>query len=146
MTTESYLDEAAGGTVIGAAFYSEESAAEAVKLLREAGVRSQDISVVARDRARARRIAGDQAWLPGKAWNGLLPRLLARIRGDLPRELVSRYRRGLDGGMVVVVAAADGQPADTIAALLSQAQGTDVDQWFQPPARLFAPPELAGPF
>jgi len=46
----------------------------------------------------------------------------------------------------IVVAAAGGQPADTLAALLSRAGGRLVDQWWQAPADLFAPPELAGPF
>ena len=35
---------------------------------------------------------------------------------------------------------------DTIAALLHQARGEAVEQWWQTPTYIFAPPELAGPF
>ena len=57
-----------------------------------------------------------------------------------------RLGEPLRGGKVVVLIAADGQPADTIAALLDQAKATLVEQWWQSPAALFAPPDLAGPF
>ncbi len=146
MATASYLEEAAGGMVAAAAFEDEDAAVTALRLLRESGVREQDISVVAKDRLRARRVAGDRAWVPGKGWRGLIPRLLARRNGDVPRELTQRYGQALESGLIVVVAAAGGQPPDTIAALLGQARGAEVQQWWQPPARLFAPPELAGPF
>jgi len=52
----------------------------------------------------------------------------------------------LRSGKVVVIAAAGGQPPDTIAALLEQVRGEAVGQWWQSPCYLFAPPELAGPF
>jgi len=146
MATASYLEEAAGGMVAAAAFEDEDAAVSALRLLRESGVREQDISVVAKDSLRARRIAGDRAWLPGKGWRGFIPRLLARRNGDVPRELTERYGQAIESGLVVVVAAADGQPPDTIAALLGQAGGAEVQQWWQSPTRLFAPPELAGPF
>jgi len=64
----------------------------------------------------------------------------------LPRDVRRRYRAELAAGQVVIVAAAGGQPADTLAALLARAGGRLVDQWWQEPADLFAPPELAGPF
>src|SRR5258708_10321614 len=64
----------------------------------------------------------------------------------VPRDVRARYRKALAEGNVVIVAAATGQPADTLAALLGQAGGALVDQWWQQPADLFAPPELAGPF
>jgi phosphoribosylaminoimidazole carboxylase PurE protein len=69
--------------------------------------------------------------------------LSAHRTPDALREWV----RGLEGrGVKVVIAAAGGQPSDTLAALLSRAGGGLVEQWWQTPADLFAPPELAGPF
>ena len=146
MATASYLEETAGGMVAAASFEDDDAAVSAVALLRESGVREQDISVIAKDRHRAELVARDRAWLPGKGWRGIVPLLAARRNGDLPRELTKRYREALSSGRIVLVAAAGGQPADTIAALLGQARGAQVEQWWQPPARLFAPPELAGPF
>src|SRR5439155_100676 len=43
-------------------------------------------------------------------------------------------------------AAGGDQPPDTIAALLRQSRGDLIDEWWQAPTQLFAPPELAGPF
>ena len=147
MATASYLDAVAGGMTSGAAFDSDEAAAQAVTLLRESGVREQDISVLAADRKRAARIAGDRAWSPFKQWRGMRA-MLARFvpGGGLPKEVRRRYGGALKARKVVVVAAAGGQPPDTIAALLGQAHGENVDQWWQTPTYLFAPPELAGPF
>jgi hypothetical protein len=108
-------------------------------------VRPQEISVIARDASRAARIAGERAWYPGKDERGP-SRMLHRLAHRLPREVRQRYRAELAAGRVVIVAAAGGQPADTLAALLSRAGGRLVDQWWQEPADLFAPPELAGPF
>lgn len=144
MAVSSYLPDVAGGVVVAAAFADEASAAAAVDLLRSSGVRWQDISVVARDRALARRIAADRAWTPYRNRNGLLHRLLPA--SPLPAELRSRFRDELGEGRIVVVAAADGQPPDTLAALFAQARSPRVEQWWQPPVALFAPPELAGPF
>ena len=133
--------------VAGAAFADDGSARQAVELLAASGVRPQDISVIARDARRAERIARDQAWTPGRSWPGRLARLMRSLPGRrLPADLRRRYSDALSGDRVVVVAAAGGQPADTLAALLAQAKGADVLQWWQSPARLFAPPELAGPF
>jgi hypothetical protein len=98
--------------------------------------------VVARDAGLAERLAGDRAWTPERNAKGLA-RLLP---GRMPSELKRRYAAALRTGHVVVVVAADGQPPDTLAALLAQAKGTTIEQWWQTPAALFAPPELAGPF
>ena len=151
MATASYLDATAGGMVAAAAFDDTEAAARAVQQLRTAGVREQDLSVLAADRRRARQVAGDAAWLPYRSWGGMrirLAKILATIlpgRG-LPKDVRKRYGSLLRQGKIVVIAAAGGQPPDTIAALLEQVHGEKVDQWWQPPSYLFAPPELAGPF
>jgi hypothetical protein len=118
----------------------------AITLLRQSGVREQDISVIARDRRRAELIAGDRAWLPGKRWGGLTRRLTGMLKGGLPKEIKSRYGKALRSGQVVLIAAAGDQPPDTIAALMRQARGDLVEMWWQRPTELFAPPELAGPF
>jgi hypothetical protein len=151
VATTSYLEAVAGGMVAAAAFGSDDAAVQAVTLLRESGVREQDISVLAADPERAALIAGDRAWVPFKKWGGMrimLAKLLAKVtpgRG-LPKEIRKRYGAALRAGKIVVLAAAGGQPPDTIAALLEQVHGEAVDQWWQSPSYLFAPPELAGPF
>ena len=151
MATASYLEEAAGGVVAAAAFEDEDASVSALRLLRESGVREQDITVLAGDPERAALIAGDRAWLPFKKWRGLrvvLAKIMVRAMPGirLPKEVRERYGRALRAGQVVVIAAAGGQPPDTIAALLEQARGAAIDQWWQSPTYLFAPPELAGPF
>jgi len=107
--------------------------------------RPQEISIIARDPARAARIAGERAWYPGKDERGPT-RMLRRLAHRLPRAVRARYRAELAAGRIVIVAAAGGQPSDTLAALLARAGGSLVDQWWQEPADLFAPPEMAGPF
>ena len=144
MALQSYLNDTAGAMVAGATFTSDDAARAAVELLRGAGVRMQDLSVIARDRRRARAIAGDDAWTPARVSRGVLQRLVPRPR--LPKDVRRRYGGALRSGDVLVLAVADGQPADTLAALLAQARGERVQQWWQPPCDLFAPPELAGPF
>lgn len=147
MATASYLEAAAGGMVTGAAFDDDDAAVQAVTMLHEAGVREQDLTVVAADPRRAALVAGDRAWLPWKGWRGITSRLLRLLPGGgLPKEVRTRYARALRSGRIVVIAAAGGQPPDTIAALLVRARGDDVQQWWQAPSQLFAPPELAGPF
>jgi hypothetical protein len=147
MATTSYLEATAGGMVAAAAFSDDDAAVQAVTLLRESGVREQDISVLARNSKRADLVAGGRVWLPGKGWGGLRYRLRKLLPGGIvPRDVRKRYATALDEGKIVVVAAADGQPPDTIAALLQQARGEAVDQWWQKPTYIFAPPELAGPF
>jgi hypothetical protein len=146
MATTSYLQEMAGGMVAAAAFDDDDAAVSAVTLLRESGVHEQDISVIARDRRRAELIAGDRAWLPGKGYGGLMARLQKLINGGVPKDVMTRYKKALRSGQVVVVAAAGDQPPDTIAALMRQARGDQADMWWQKPTLLFAPPELAGPF
>ena len=147
MATTSYLEAVAGGMVTAAAFSDDDAAVQAVTLLRESGVREQDICVLARNAKRADLVAGGRAWLPGKGWGGIRYRLRKLLPGGIvPRDVRKRYASALDEGKIVVVAAAGGQPPDTIAALLHQARGEAVDQWWQTPTYIFAPPELAGPF
>jgi hypothetical protein len=146
MATTSYLDEAAGGPVVAAAFDDDDAAVSAVTLLRDSGVREQDISVIARDRERAALVAGDRAWLPLKGWSGMTARIARLLSGGVPKDLRRRYGKALRSGRIVVAVAAGGQPPDTIAALLAQARGDLVETWWQRPTTLFAPPELAGPF
>lgn len=147
MATTSYLDAVAGGMVTGAAFGDDDAAVQAVTLLRDSGVREQDITVLANDAQRAALIAGDRAWFPFKGWRGPRTWLAKLIPGSrVPKEVRERYGPALRSGKVVVVAAAGGQPSDTIAALFEQSRGEAVEQWWQSPSRIFAPPELAGPF
>ena len=147
MATTSYLEAVAGGMVAAAAFSDDDAAVQAVTMLRESGVREQDIAVLASDPHRAELVAGGRAWLPGKSWSGLRYRVRKLLPGGIiPRDVRKRYGKALSEGKIVVVAAADGQPPDTIAAILQQARGEAVDQWWQEPTYIFAPPELAGPF
>lgn len=143
MATSSYLPDVAGGMVVASAFGDAAAASAAIDLLRSSGVRAQDISVVARDRAAAERLAGDRAWTPYRR-DGLLRRFLPG--GTVPADVRRRYGDALRAGELVVIVAADGQPPDTIAALFGQARARRVEQWWQRPAALFAPPEQAGPF
>ena len=145
MAVSSYLPDVAGGMVAAASFADDAAARQAIETLASSDVRPQEISVLARDAARAARIAGDTAWYPGKDVTGLA-RLLQRVLKRLPRDVRTRYGKDLAAGKVAIVVAAGGQPSDTLAALLSRAGGSLVDQWWQEPADLFAPPELAGPF
>lgn len=131
--------------VAAGAFDDDDAAVSAIGLLRESGVREQDISVLARDRRRAELVAGDRAWLPGRGWRGMMNRLTL-LRGGLPKDVKERYAKPVRSGQIVIVVAAGDQPPDTIAALLRQARGDLVDMWWQKPTHLFAPPELAGPF
>ena len=145
MAVSSYLPDVAGGMVAAASFADDAAAQKAIAILADSDVRPQEISVIARDPDRAARIAGQLAWYPAKGERGPA-KLLHRIVPALPKDVRQRYGRELDAGRVVIVAAAGGQPADTLAALLSRAGGSLVDQWWQGPGDLFAPPELAGPF
>ena len=150
MATASYLEAVAGGMVAAAAFDDDDAAVQAVTLLRDSGVREQDLCVLASDGKRAGLIADDRAWLPFKKWGGLRVRAAKMLGmfmgGGLPKEVRQRYGREIRSGKVVVIAAAGGQPPDTIAALLGQVRGENIEQWWQSPCFLFAPPELAGPF
>ena len=145
MAASSYLPDVAGGMVAAASFDDDAGAEQALAILAASDVRPEEISVIAREGARAARIAGDRAWYPGRDDRGIA-KLVARLAHRLPREIRRRYAKELSAGRVIIVAAAGGQPSDTLAALLSRAGGGLVDQWWQPPADLFAPPELAGPF
>jgi hypothetical protein len=131
--------------VAAASFADDDAAEKALAILADSDVRPQEISVIARDPARAARIAGERAWYPGKDERGPT-KLLHRVAHRLPRAVRDRYGTELGAGRIVIVAAATGQPSDTLAALLARAGGRLVDQWWQAPADLFAPPEMAGPF
>lgn len=146
VAVQSYLQDTAGGMVVGAEFADETAAGAAMDLLRSSGVRWQDISVLARDVSRAERIAAERATTPWRNAGG--PPVLRQLRARrlIPSQVKRRYGDALRKGRIVVLVAADGQPADTIAALFAQAKGDRIEQWWQPPADLFAPPELAGPF
>jgi len=147
MATTSYLEAVAGGMVTAAAFGDDDAAVQAITLLRDSGVRKEDISVLAADPKRAALVAGDRAWLPWKDWRGLRWKLARMLPGGgLPKEVRERYGPALRAGKIVVVVAAGDQPPDTLAALLQQARGDAIDRWWQAPTQLFAPPELAGPF
>lgn len=145
MAVSSYLPDVAGGMVAAGSFADEAAAENAIAILSQSDVRPQEISVIAADPSRAARVAGDRAWYPGKDDRGAA-RIVHRIAHRLPRAVRRRYRAELGSGRIVIVAAAGGQPSDTLAALLTRAGGSLVDQWWQEPAELFAPPELAGPF
>jgi hypothetical protein len=131
--------------VAAASFGDDDAAEKAIAILADSDVRPQEISVLAGDGSRAARIAGERAWYPGKDERGPT-KLLHRIVHRLPRAVRDRYRKELHAGRIVIVAAAGGQPPDTLAALLARAGGGLVDQWWQAPADLFAPPEMGGPF
>jgi hypothetical protein len=145
MAVSSYLPDTAGGMVAAASFSDDAAVERAIGLLADSGVLPQELSVICADRRRAAALAGARAWYPGKDERGVA-RLLHPVAHRLPRELRARYAAELRSGAVVLVAAAGGQPPDTLAALFTQAGGRSVAQWWQPPADLFAPPELAGPF
>ncbi len=142
MTVSSYLPDVAGGTAVAGSFGDEAAANAALELLASSSVRPQDISVVARDAALAKRLAGQRAWTPRRNRKGLM-RL---VPDPLPRTLRDLFGAALRDGRIVIVVAADGQPPDTVVALLQQAKADRVSQWSQGPSSLFAPPELAGPF
>ena len=146
MAVQSYLPEVAGGMVVGGIFDDDASVTAALQLLRASGVRVQDMSVLARSDARADRLAGGQAWTPSRNASG--PKVLRRLMpgGGLPSEVKRRFAEPLGRNKLVLLVAADGQPPDTLAALLEQAKAALIQQWWQSPAALFAPPELAGPF
>lgn len=141
MALNSYLPEEAGALVAAGAFADEASAIAAVRSLREVGLRWQDVTVLANDAAIARRVASD-----GGAWTPKRSRFPLPFRSRLPKEVRTRYGRMLDRGRIVVVAASDGQPADTLATLLERvAKAEDVATWWQGPSDIFPPPEEGGP-
>jgi hypothetical protein len=145
VAVSSYLPDVAGGMVAAASFADDAAAENALAILAQSDVRPQEISVIAKDEERMRRLAGERAWYPGKDERGAA-RVLHKVMHRLPKNVRERYRTELDAGKIVIVVAAAGQPSDTLAALLSRAGGSLVDQWWQQPADLFAPPEMAGPF
>lgn len=140
MALNSYLPEEAGALVAAGAFADEPSAIAAVRALRDVGLRAQDVSVLAGSGAVARRIAKEA---------GAYARRRSRVAlpfGGLPREVRTRYGKLLRRGRIVVIAASDGQPADTLATVLERvAKASHVAVWWQEPADIFAPPEQGGP-
>lgn len=141
MALNSYLPDAAGALVAAAAFDDEASAGAAVRALHDVGLRWQDLSVLANDADVARRIAKDAgAYAPPR------PRLPLPFLGRLPGEVRGRYGKLLDAGKIVVIAASNGQPADTLATVLERvARGSNVAVWWQGPSGIFPPPEEGGP-
>ena len=141
MALNSYLPEAAGALVAAASFDDEAGAIAAVRALRDVGLRWQDVSVVARDAALARRVAKE-----GGAYAAPRRRLTLPFLGGLPREVRTRYGKSLAAGEIVVVAASDGQPADTLATVLERvAKGSGVAVWWQSPTAIFLPAVEGGP-
>jgi hypothetical protein len=137
----SYLPEEAGALVAAGAFDDEAAAVAAVRALRDVGLRAVDVSVLANDAAAARRVATQ-----GGAYTPRRPRLALPLRGGLPRAVRDRYGKLLRDGRFVVVAASDGQPADTLATVLERvAKAKSVAVWWQEPSDIFAPPEEGGP-
>ncbi|OLC58053.1 MAG: hypothetical protein AUH85_01740 [Chloroflexi bacterium 13_1_40CM_4_68_4] len=141
MAVNSYLPEAAGGLVAAASFDDEAGAIAAVRALHDVGLRWQDVVVLATDGEISRRIAKEAgAYAPRRS------RLTLPVLGGLPREVRTRYGRVLDTGKIVVIAASDGQPADTLATVLERvAKGSNVAVWWQEPSGIFPPPEEGGP-
>jgi hypothetical protein len=136
---QSYLPERAGGLVAAGAFASEEAAAAAVRMLRQVGMRWQDIVVLTKDARRAQRVARDNgAWTPRRT--GILP-----FSPRIPRSIKRRYGGALSEGGVIVIVAEDGQKSDTLAAVLERAGAVKVMTWWQEPSGLFPPPEMGGP-
>src|SRR5207249_3349686 len=118
----SYLPETDGALVAAGAFPDEASAIAAIKELRGLRLRRQDVTVLASDGDVARRVAA-----AGEAFTPRRPRLPLPFRSGLPKEVRRRYGRALDAGSIIVVAASDGQPADTLATVLERvAKGQDV--------------------
>lgn len=141
MALNSYLPDVAGGPVAAGVFDEEEAAIAAVKAIRDLGLRRQEVSVLAGDAQRARRVA-EAAGASTPHRSGLsLP-----FRSGLPKSVRSRYGRVLDAGKIVVIAAADGQPAATIATVFERVtKASDVAAWWQEPSGIFPPAEEAGP-
>ncbi len=141
MALDSYLPEQAGALVAAGAFADEASAVAAVRTLHDVGLRAVDITVLAKDEAKARRVASD-----GEAWTPKRSRFALPFRPGLPRTVRHRYGKALDAGKIVVIAVSDGQPAPTLATVLDRvAHAEEVTTWWQEPADVFAPAVEGGP-
>ncbi len=140
MAVQSYLEVRPGGMVAAGAFVTDQEAVAAVRALHEIGLRWQDLTVLAADADRAATVAR-----VGEAWAAKRPAFSLLFRGGLPKSIRSRYGRALDAGRIVLIAAANDQPEETVAAVLEQAKAADVQTWWQEPSDVFAPPEVGGP-
>ncbi len=141
MALNSYLPEQAGGMVTAGTFANVAGAVAAARALHEVGLRRVDITVIANDREAARAVAET-----GEAWTPRGTRMPIPLRFRLPRTVRQRYWKALDQGRILVIAAADGQPAQTLATLLERvAKAEEVSTWWQEPSDIFAPPEEGGP-
>lgn len=141
MAVNSYLPERAGAPVAAGAFALEEAAIAGVRALRDVGLRRVDVTVLAGDPEKARRVAA-----AGEAWTPQRSRFRLPFRSRLPRTIRARYGPALDDGKIVVIGVSDGQPAETLATVLERVAGAEaVSTWWQEPAAIFAPAELGGP-
>jgi hypothetical protein len=141
VAVNSYLPEAEGALVAAGAFHDEDSAIAGVKALRDLGLRRQDITVLANDGAAARRVAA-----AGDAYAPRRSPLPLPFFGALPKEVRRRYGKALRAGHIVVVAASDGQPADTLATVLERvSKASDVGVWWQGHTSIFPPATEGGP-
>lgn len=141
MAIQSYLEFRAGGEVAGGLFETNDSAVAAIRSLHEAGMRWQEIAVLADDHDRAELIAK-----AGGAHAPPPPRLrLLPCGARRPRSIRRRFGKALARGGVLLLVAQDGQKVDTIATLLERAGAAEVATWWQEPSGLFAPPEEGGP-
>ena len=141
MALNSYLPETDGALVAAGAFADEASAIAAVKAMRDLGLRRQDVTVLAADGDVAVRVAAASG-----AFTPRRPRMPLPLRFSLPKEVRRRYGRALEAGSIVIVAASDGQPADTLATVLDRvAKGQDVGVWWQEPTSIFPPATEGGP-
>ena len=140
MALNSYLPERAGALVAAGTLADEAAAIAAVRALHDVGLRRQDITVLANDEAKARRVAD-----AGDCWTPKRSRLPLPFR-SLPKSIRHRYSGALDAGKIVVIAVSDGQPAETLATVLDRvAHAEGVLTWWQRPDQIFARPEEGGP-
>ena len=124
-----------------ASFTSEAAATVAARALRAAGLRAQDVTVLASDPRVAAAVAAEaDVFTPRRR-----PLFVLRVGQRLPRDVRRRYGGALAAGSIVVVAAALTQPAETLEAVLERAGGAAVVSWWQEPTDIFPPAELAGP-
>src|SRR5438045_9794142 len=97
--------------MVAAASFADDAAAEqAISILSASDVRPEEISVIARDAARAARIADDRAWYPGRD-DSRLAKLMGRLARRRPREIRPRSAKEPSAGRLTIDAAARAQRA-----------------------------------